>query len=336
MKSLITILFFCCVCCLSVMGQQRPQFSQYVQNNYLLNPAVAGIESYTDLRLGFRNQWVSLEGAPKSFYASIQTSLNKNDRNVPSRKSRAHDFGKNKTNANKNNRFYVRPHHGIGAVAQVDQAGLLTMTSFNVSYSYHLPLTKSINLSSGFNTGVVQYRLNRNDLDLVTPDDPFIVDFNNINKLDLGVGLWLYGRNFYVGGSGIQLIKSKNDVVLSNTPRASLQPHYYATAGVRVPIHRELDIIPSVLVKMAEGGMTTVDVNAKMIFGERYWGGVSYRHLDAASIMAGVHVSHFADVSYSYDFATSDMNRVSVNSHEIVVGLKLNNMRKIICPEWIW
>ncbi|WP_210466866.1 PorP/SprF family type IX secretion system membrane protein [Rufibacter roseolus] len=335
MKTLLPIILFCCVC-FSVAGQQRPQFTQYFQNNYLLNPAVAGIESYTDIRLGFRNQWVGLEGAPRSLYASIQASLNKNDRNLPSKKSRAQEFGKRKTSVNKNNRFHVKPHHGIGAVAQMDQAGLLTMTSFNVSYSYHLPLTGSLNLSSGFNTGFVHYRLNRKDLDLVTPDDPFLIEFNNINKLDLGVGLWLYNRDFYVGVSGIQLIRSKSDISFANNPRASLQPHYIATAGVKFPIHKNLNVIPSVLVKMAESGMTTVDANAKMIFADRYWTGVSYRHLDAASVMAGINVNYFFDVSYSYDFTTTDMSRVSANSHEIVVGFKVNNKRRTICPEWIW
>jgi type IX secretion system PorP/SprF family membrane protein len=336
MKSLAIISLLCCVC-LTAMGQQRPQFSQYVQNNYLLNPAVGGIESYTDLRLGFRSQWVGLEGAPITFYSSIHTSLNKNDRNVPNRKSRAHDAGKFKPQANKNNRFYAKPHHGIGAVAQLDRSGLLTTSSFNVSYSLHVPLAKDIYFSSGLSTGLVQYRLNKNELDLYTPDDPYLSgDVGNINKLDLGVGFWLYGRDFYVGASGLQLVHNRKDLEASNNPRATLQPHFYGTAGYRVKLDRELDVIPSVLIKMAEGGLTTVDVNAKAIYAERLWAGISYRHQDAASVMAGVHIGHYADVSYSYDFATSDLNRVSANSHELTVGFKLNNSRKIICPQWIW
>ncbi|WP_299818109.1 type IX secretion system membrane protein PorP/SprF [uncultured Pontibacter sp.] len=336
MKFFTTIIIFCCVC-LTAMGQQRPQFTQYVQNNYLLNPAVGGIESYTDLRLGFRSQWVGLEGAPITFYSSIHTSLNKNDRNAPSSKSKMHDAGKFRTKANKNNRFYAQPHHGVGAVAQFDRSGLLTVSSINASYAFHLPVARDMYFSSGFSAGLVQYRLNRNELDMSTPDDPYLSgDIGNMNKLDLGVGLWFYGRDFYVGASGLQLVKSRGDIEVKNSPRASLQPHFYATAGYRIKVNRELDVIPSVLAKMGEGGLTTVDVNAKGIYAERLWAGVSYRHKDAASIMAGVHLGYYADVSYSYDFATSDLNRVSANSHEIVIGFKLNNRNKIICPQWIW
>lgn len=318
--------------CLMVLAQQRPQHTQYVQNNYLLNPAVAGIESYTDLRSGFRSQWVGMEGAPITFYTSIQTSIGKNDRNVVPQA-----YSGPRTNANRNNRFYVKPHHGIGAVAQVDKLGLLTTSSLNISYAYHIPLTREINLSSGITAGAIQYRLNRDRAQVQTPDAPFLTgDFGNMNKLDLGVGLWLYSRNFYVGLSGTQLVPSKSDVNINDGPRASLQPHYYATAGYRLPVSPMITFTPSVMVKMAEGGLTTVDVNVKALYGEVFWGGASYRHKDAVAAMAGVFLSHRVDVSYSYDFTSSELNRVSANSHEVVVGIKLNNRQKVVCPHWVW
>ena len=56
----------------SVMGwggqanaQQRMQYSQYLWNGYLMNPAFAGIEDYIDLRSGYSHQWAGFEGAPK-------------------------------------------------------------------------------------------------------------------------------------------------------------------------------------------------------------------------------------------------------------------------------
>ena len=66
------------------------------------------------------------------------------------------------------------------------------------------------------------------------------------------------------------------------------------------------------------------------------WGGISYRLKDAWAAMAGVNINHLIDVGYSYDVPTSGMNQISVGSHEIILGLKLNNSRKIICPQWLW
>ncbi|TXK33797.1 type IX secretion system membrane protein PorP/SprF [Pontibacter qinzhouensis] len=338
MKYLITLLITCCFC-ISAWSQQRAQFSQYMQNNYLINPAVAGIESYADARFGYRTQWTGVEGAPQTFYASIHTALNKNDRNALPLKILNRNAGGPKTNANRNNRFHVSPHHGVGAIAQMDKAGLLRTASLNLSYAYHLPLTNRINLSSGIYSGLLQMNINRDAAVMQTPDDPFLyAEGVNILKLDLGVGLWLYSPDFFVGVSGAQLVKSGNDVYASGDgPRATMQPHYFATGGYRVNVLDNLSFTPSVLLKLAPStGQTAVDLNIKTIYLQRFWAGLSYRQKDAAAVMAGIHISHLLDVSYSYDFATSDMSKVNANSQEVVLGIKLNNPSKVICPKWIW
>ena len=276
MKYFFTLAIFCLA--LPALAQQRPQHTQYFQNNFLLNPAVAGIESFADVRFGYRNQWTGMEGAPVTFYASAQTSIGKNDRNIVPTRGQKSYFKSTKQSANRNNRFHVQPHHGIGAVAQMGRAGLLTTASMNVSYAYHLPITRTLNLSSGITTGMVQYRLNRNGVRVQTDDDPFIYgDFGNLNKLDLGIGMWLYSRDFYVGLSAIQLLKSKNDVNINDGPKASLQPHFYATGAYRFLFSDMVAFTPSVMIKMADQGTTAADVNAKLIYGQRFWAGLSYR-----------------------------------------------------------
>ena len=32
-------------------AQQKPQYTQYVLNNYIINPALSGIENYMDVKL---------------------------------------------------------------------------------------------------------------------------------------------------------------------------------------------------------------------------------------------------------------------------------------------
>lgn len=334
MRPAFTLLFLTFMT-LSAAAQQLPQHTQYVQNNFLLNPAVAGIENYIDLRAGYRTQWVGLEGAPTSFYTSLHSSINKNDRNTQRLSMRNAAAGSG-SGANKNNRFYIKPHHGVGATLQMDKAGLLKIFSLNLSYAYHLPLTSSLNVSAGVVAGVKQYRLNKNALDLVTPNDPFASgDFGDMNKADLGVGLWLYSNSFFVGMSGLQLLRSESN---SNGggPEAALQKHYYATTGVRIKASDEVTLSPSVMVKMAEDGQTMFDGNTKLTYSDRFWVGVSYRHHDAFAGAVGVYVNHMLDISYSYDITTSNLHTASANTHEVVIGLKLNNAQKVLCPQWVW
>ena len=331
---LIYTLFFLLILCEIVSAQQLPQHTQYTQNNFLLNSAVAGIENYIDMRTSYRTQWVGLEGAPTSFYTSLHSAINKNDRNTKrySLKSGGSSGG---SGANKNNRFYIKPHHGIGAIAQVDKAGLLNTFSLSMSYAYHLPLTRNLNMSAGVTAGFKQLRLNRKALDVLTPEDPFLTgDAGHKNKADLGVGFWIYSSNFYVGFSGMQLLRGKDNS--GSEPAAALQQHYYATGGIRIKASDLVTITPSVMVKTAENGLSMMDANAKVIYSDRFWVGTSYRHNDALTGTVGFYLNHMLDVSYSYDITTSDLNQVSANSHEVVVGLKLNNKQKVLCPKWIW
>ena len=73
--------FLYCLC-LSVQlafAQQRPHYTQYILNNYILNPALSGIENYTDLKISGRDQWVGLNGAPQTAYISLHSPIGKKD-----------------------------------------------------------------------------------------------------------------------------------------------------------------------------------------------------------------------------------------------------------------
>ncbi|HEY4650676.1 MAG TPA: type IX secretion system membrane protein PorP/SprF, partial [Pontibacter sp.] len=126
------------------------------------------------------------------------------------------------------------------------------------------------------------------------------------------------------------------EIVTTDDPAMSLQPHFYATAGVRFQPSNDLAVIPSVMVKMTDAATPAVDLNVRALYAQYVWGGMSYRHNDAWAVMAGVNLSYLFDVGYSYEVATSSMSRVTAGSHEVVVGIKLNNAGKVLCPQWVW
>src|ERR1043165_4826343 len=96
-----------------IFAQQRPHYTQYVLNNFILNPAVAGIENYTDLKISHRHQWVGLEGSPVTTYLTIHGPLTKSD------EGRETATGFHSSNENPRGKaFYADykaadPHHGI-------------------------------------------------------------------------------------------------------------------------------------------------------------------------------------------------------------------------------
>ncbi|WP_347158887.1 PorP/SprF family type IX secretion system membrane protein [Pontibacter chitinilyticus] len=331
---------FALLLAMQALAQQKPQYSQYTLNNYLLNPALSGIEDYADLRLGTRQQWSGLEGAPESYYLTLQMPIHKDI--VPSyRGRRTGEVAKEASTKHANVYRRVRPHHGIGLTAMSTQTGPLKRGSFSGSYAYHLPVTRTTRIAAGVAPGLVQYSLDPSYVKTANSNDPAIMD-GRINevKFDLTMGLWLYSQSYYIGFSGAQLVPSKRQYLDTGTledNEGKLQKHYFATAGYRVDLTPEFSVIPSVMVKLAQPSPTSIDANVKAIYANRVWAGVSYRHKESVSAMAGINISPLLDVSYSYDAtSTSPLGVANAGSHEVVIGFKLRNTQKVICPVWAW
>ncbi|TMI98102.1 MAG: type IX secretion system membrane protein PorP/SprF, partial [Bacteroidetes bacterium] len=78
MKKILTISVFSFMM-LFGRAQQKPHYTQYVLNQYILNPAISGIENYTDIKISARDQWVGLTGSPKTSYITIHAPIGKKD-----------------------------------------------------------------------------------------------------------------------------------------------------------------------------------------------------------------------------------------------------------------
>src|SRR5215468_9187625 len=134
-------------------SQQRPHYTQYILNNYILNPALTGIENYTDVKMSARDQWVGLNGAPQTFYVSIHGPLGKEDYkstatsfDMPGENPRGSAYWQNYTASD--------PHHGIGFFMVGDKTGLYNRLAADVSYAYHMGLSAKTNFPAGFSGGI--------------------------------------------------------------------------------------------------------------------------------------------------------------------------------------
>lgn len=327
------------VACQVCSAQQRPQYTQYILNNFILNPAIAGIENYVDVKAAYRNQWQGLNGAPETSYFSVHAPIGKNflygtSTSVPQGGG-----------SNPNSRSYLQnymasePHHGLGFTAVSDKAGPITRTDLNFNYAYHIGITEQINVSVGVGAGVSKIYLDRSQIILENPVDQAIgTGSYDRFKPDLSAGLWLYGPRYFAGLSAQQLLKSpigfSDDPVTYNQGRK--EPHFFVTAGYKVYLGDDFAAIPSLLVKIVSPVPASVDANLKLAYKDRFWIGGSYRKDDSFAGMAGFNIGSFMNIGYSYDFTTSGLNTVSRGSHEIVLGLFLNNRYKVTCPQKSW
>src|ERR1044072_8181254 len=78
MKKILTIVVII-LAAIAGMSQQKPHYTQYVLNQYIINPAISGIENYVDVKVSARDQWVGLAGAPRTAYLTVHAPIGKKD-----------------------------------------------------------------------------------------------------------------------------------------------------------------------------------------------------------------------------------------------------------------
>ncbi|GAA4318833.1 hypothetical protein GCM10023149_17120 [Mucilaginibacter gynuensis] len=314
-------------------AQQKPQYTQYVLNNYLLNPALSGIENYTDMKVGHRSQWTGLDGAPVTSYFTINAPLGSNF--LQGDASAMPSYG----GQNPLSRLYTQnyqaaePHHGIGLMVVNDVTGPINQTNINATYAYHLGLSPTLNLAVGVSAGANYNSLNTSKLTFENDIDP-VLRGNTYSRWnpDLGVGAWAYSSTWFAGVSAQQLLTQKL-YFSDNTADSKTVPHYFVTAGFKVFLTDEITLLPSTLLKIIEPTPVTFDVNMKLAFSDRLWIGGSYRKGDSFGALLGVNINSIFNVSYSYDYTTSALRTVSNGTHEIVLGILLNNKYKLLSPQ---
>lgn len=317
-------------------AQQKPQYTQYIFNQYLLNPALSGIENYIDFKAGFRKQWSGITDAPQTSFVSAHWALGDNHLWSNALTSFPEQTG-DPMDRNYTQNYTSSPaHHGMGVTVVQDKAGPLSRLDANLTYAYHLQLSNSFNLSVGAAAGVSSIKLDVNALTF--PDSQTDPALSNaiVSQLkpDLSIGIWLYGARVFAGVSAQQVLGQRLNFTNSDNYNLGKEvPHFFATAGYKFFLDDQIAAIPSVMVKYVQPSPVSYDLNMKIAFKDKLWLGGSYRRDDSFSAMAGFNIGKMVNLTYSYDFTTSELNTVSNGSHEIVLGLLLNNIYKV--PSYI-
>jgi type IX secretion system PorP/SprF family membrane protein len=292
-------------------SQQLAQYSQYVFNQFSVNPAVAGSKDCLDMRLGYRQQWVGYQGAPTTGWASIHGVI----------RAKGKAFKANK--------------HGFGAFIEADDAGNYGYTGFLLAYAYHIQMSRNFYVSMGVFGGIRQVKLAVGDITLGQYDDPVVGSKAAALVFPIVTpGIWCYGKNAWFGLSIHELLGNRITDVGTD---ARLVRHFMLSGGYRHRIGRKTAFIPSTLVKFAGGSPLAMDINAMVEWNRTLGLGLGYRNGDAFVAMLKVGFLEYFQLGYSYDITTSRLRSASSNTHEIILAITPcrkadSGKRMISCP----
>jgi type IX secretion system PorP/SprF family membrane protein len=325
---------------LAGQAQQKPHYTQYILNQYILNPAITGIENYTDVKLSHRQQWVGINDAPVTTYFTIHAPIGKQDY-----RTTATSYEMN--GENQRGKSYwdeygaATPHHGIGFQLINDKTGPISQVTAGFTYAYHLGLTPRMSLSGGIGLGVSRLQLDQSKLDFgAQPIDPAVAGNSAFQKLkpDISAGLYLYSSDFFAGISAQQVVPAQ--YYFSNgsvkTEGNKTIPHLFATAGYRFSAGEDFNILPSFLLKYISPLPLQMDANLKVMYQEKAWIGGSFRMDDGFAGMIGLNISNAFNIGYSYDYTTSGLRPYTKGTHEIMLGFLIGNRYGDSCPRNLW
>jgi type IX secretion system PorP/SprF family membrane protein len=283
-------------------AQQDPQYTQYMYNMNVVNPAYAGSKEGLSATALYRNQWSGFDGAPETFTFSIHSP-----------------FG---------------DKVGLGLSAIRDELGPVSETNVYADFSYTLEVGGNTKVALGIKAGATFHDVGLVDLELQDPNDPFFSQDISNTYPNVGAGAFLYGDNFYVGLSVPNLLNSVH-LDENGLKYGSETNHYFATAGYVFQVSENVKLKPSAMVKSAFDAPLSFDANLNALFFEKFELGASYRLDDSFSGLVGFQVTDNIRVGYAYDYVTSDLDAVANASHEVIVTFDLFfNKRTLRSPRY--
>ena len=335
-KIIVSVLVVCFFS-LHTMGQAKPYFNQYLLNNYIINPAITGIENYTDIRASYKKQWVGIDGAPTTQYVTVHTPIGKNDSRTNPNSFFVRGGNDNDIIAGEQSGEDVTAHHGVGLMFLNDKAGYISRMNFSGSYAYHLPLGRRFMISAGISAGLSKFSVDATKSNLATtgqnPNDPALGSSSfyyqlNKNLLELGTGIYVYSPYMYAGFSVLNIVPSKKNS-FGIDEGTSFTPNYIATAGVKFVLNDDFYLTPSAMLQYWQPSLKCLNMSAKLQYLDLAWIGANYRSSDAVggyAAMAGFNVANTFNFSYCYEMSpNSELQNFTKATHEVMFGIILGN-----------
>ncbi|MGX5816645.1 PorP/SprF family type IX secretion system membrane protein [Chitinophaga lutea] len=273
------------------MPPQDPLLTSYFQNQYLVNPAMAGVDSGLSVNLGYRKQWSDSKDAPVTFALTADYQLAKK--------------------------------MGLGLTVFNDQAGLLRQNRVALTYAYHAQLSEDdaeflhIGVTGAIDNRHIEKRKN-------SPADPYVDEFNaKGSEFQADLGIAYTNRELTIQASlpnVTRTFQNSDKVEPRSAPGFIMSASY--KMGTKCPQINSIE--PKIAFRAAQGYKSVVDLGAKVNF---YRNTVNvfaiYHTSNAISAGAGFQFKNSIEVQASYTSQTAKTNPAANLDGNFGLGIKI-------------
>lgn len=318
-KRLLALAVFTSVIAGASYAQQDKALTHFMYDKMSVNPGETGIYQGFCATSIYRNQWDKINGAPNTGILNLEGNLER--------------------------WFPV----GAGISFYHDQIGFTRQTNVMLNLSYHLELPGVGVLGAGAGFGLQNIGMTPDWVPPQTTADNTLPTGYAASAFDANFGLYLKGDlGYYVGLSSTHLPTPELNSTDLLPVTYSTARHYYAMGGYTYALNPESNIEGNVLMR-TDLVKFSADINARYIWRNQMYGGLTFRTSDAVAIMLGAQPLKIMSndrspldnlvVGYSYDVSIHKLSSVSRGSHEILLKycyyLPPVPLEKSIHPRWL-
>lgn len=311
MKNLFIALVITLSSFMGLYAQQDANYTQYMYNTQVINPAYAGSRGALSIAALYRAQWTGLDGAPTTQTFTMNTP--------------------------------VSERLGLGLSIINDEIGNGTNqnTFFDVDFSYTIPVSETSRLSFGLKAGGHLLDVNLTKLRNYNPGLLAAADQGIDRKFSPNFGAGIYYRNehFYMGASIPNFLQTEHFQTSegSTSYLVEEQMKYYLISGLVLDLNYNLKFKPAILVKAEGGAPLQVDLSANFLFNERLSLGAAYRWDAAISGLVGFQISNRLMLGMAYDRQTSELGGLNFNDGSFEFFLRyefFSRHKRVVAPRF--
>lgn len=292
-------------------AQSDQHYTMFMYNKLLYNPAYAGSRDAASVNGVYRNQWTSIQGAPKTMNISFDAPVGN----------------------------YMQSFRKVAAGVSLgnEKVGIESTSNLRAYYAYRIKMERSV-VSFGLSAGAGLYSANYSSLSPVDHNDKNLAsDVNSAILPNAGAGVYWSGSNFYAGLSVPNLLENSYD---KNNPAAKQVRTIYASAGYVYPLNDILKVEPQLLLRYAGLGTyklpVNTDINLSVLAYDRVMVGATYRTDKSFEALLHIQATRNINVGYAFDYLMSDLSGYGGGTHEFVVGYDIvRPANKVATPRFL-
>lgn len=277
----------------ALSAQINPLGSQFFQNKYLANAAMAGNEQGLNVNFGYRDQWSKIQGAPRTTSATAE---------------------------------YRADRVGLGLNFYKEQAGLLNNNSFKGTFAYHLPIgSDQQELHFGLSLGLNRLQINYQDI-IADPNDPAAQAFNDRPSVVDGDFGFAYTNNKLTVEGAVSNIKNQLQADTKNTVDYNT---FYSAVSYQFEF-TDWKMAPKVSYRGIKNYTNILDLAVELKTLSEDFGAIGMYHSNN-SLSLGISYEHkkLWEIMSFYNTPAKDVSNYTNGAFELALRVHIPNAKKV-------